>query len=151
MTSKTCRSQQGVEMTGTREERNWKALNAGAFMAMVGPLTRVQNEDGSFVYALQTRHEHENALGLIHGGVITALLDQAISMVAWTAADRAPTVTVQMDTRFVSAAKPGTFLEARAKIRHQTGSLMFLDAEVSDGEHTVALATAVMKILRKAA
>lgn len=138
-------------MTGTREERNWKALNAGAFMAMLGPLTKVQDEDGSLVYALQTRSEHENALGLIHGGVITALLDQAVSMVAWTAAGRAPTVTVQMDTRFVSAARPGAFLQARSKIRHQSGSLMFLDAEVSDGENPVALATAVMKILRKAA
>lgn len=138
-------------MTDTSEQRNWKPLNAGAFMAMLGPLTKARDADGCVAYALQTRSEHANAIGLVHGGVITTLLDQAIAMVAWEAVDRAPTVTVQLETRFVSAARPGTLLEARAKIRDRAGSMIFLDAEVFDGERVVALATAVMKISRKAA
>ncbi|WP_090060652.1 PaaI family thioesterase [Celeribacter neptunius] len=120
-------------------------------MEQIGPLMSARNELGGFVYALQTTKDHSNALGLVHGGVITSLLDQAIALEAWNAADRAPCVTVQLDTRFVSASKPGARLQARATVRETTGSLMFLDAEVLDGVQVIALATAVMKISRKAA
>lgn len=138
-------------MTDAREENAWKPLKAGAFMENVGPLMAARDGEGGYVYALDTTQDHANALGLVHGGVIASLLDQAIAMVAWHAADRAPTVTVQMDTRFVGAARPGARLQARAKLRQATGSMMFLDAEVADGARIVALASAVMKISRKAA
>lgn len=138
-------------MTDAREENAWKPLKAGAFMENVGPLMAARDGEGGYVYALDTTQDHANALGLVHGGVITSMLDQAIAMVAWHAADRAPTVTVQMDTRFTGAARPGARLEARAKLRQATGSMMFLDAEVADGARIVALASAVMKISRKAA
>jgi uncharacterized protein (TIGR00369 family) len=133
------------------EEINWKPLSAGAFMAAIGPLLTTRDGEDGFIYALETREEHANALGLVHGGVITGLLDQAISLVAWTAADRAPVVTVQIDTRFLVATKPGVILKARAQIRHIAGSMMFVDAEVADGTQRIALATAIMKTARMAA
>lgn len=141
-------------MTDAREETQWKPLKAGAFMDGIGPVLAAKDADGGYIYALEVTEAHVNALGLVHGGVISALLDQAIAMVAWRAAERAPTVTVQMNTRFTGAAKPGARLEARALVKHQTGSMMFLDAEVTDSSHPdprpVALATAIMKISRKA-
>ena len=137
-------------MTDVREEKCGKPLNAGAFMANIGPLLKKKDQDGDTFYALETTAQHANALGLVHGGVIASLLDQAIAMVAWTAAGRVPTVTVQLDTRFVSAAKPGVELQARANMRHRSTSMMFLDAEILDGNKVIALATAVMKISRKA-
>nr|WP_183487113.1 PaaI family thioesterase [Martelella radicis] len=118
-------------------------------MAGIGPLHARRRQDGGFTYALETGEAHANALGLVHGGVITGLVDQAIALVAWHAAGRAPVVTVQIDTRFAASAKPGARLEAKANVRHVAGSLVFLDAEVCEGERTVALATAVMKIARK--
>lgn len=132
------------------EEKNWKALKAGPFMATLGPLLTRRDDEGGFIYALETREEHANALGLVHGGVISSLLDQAISMVAWTAADREPVVTMRLDTRFLRATKPGARLAARAQIRHIAGSTIFVDAEVSRDMEIVALATALMKISRRA-
>jgi uncharacterized protein (TIGR00369 family) len=131
------------------EERNWKPLKAGPFMASLGPLLVSRGGEGSFMYALETGEEHANALGLVHGGVISSLLDQVISMVAWTAADREPVVTMQLDTRFLRATKPGARLEAHAQIRHMAGSTIFVDAEVSRDMEIVALATALMKISRR--
>ncbi|WP_417267612.1 PaaI family thioesterase [Celeribacter baekdonensis] len=133
-----------------REERNWKPLKAGAFMQTIGPIEMARDADGGSLFALETTEAHANLLGLVHGGTITALLDQVIATVAWNAADRAPCVTVQMDTRFVGASEPGTRLEARAVLRQKTGSMLFLDAEVVDGKRSIALASAVMKIIRKA-
>lgn len=120
-------------------------------MATIGPLLAKRDEQGGFIYSLEAREEHTNAIGLVHGGVISSLLDQAISMAAWTAADRAPVVTLQLDTRFLRAAKPGALIEARATIRHRSGSMIFVDAEAVDDAQTLALATAIMKISRGAA
>ncbi|MDK3016827.1 PaaI family thioesterase [Pseudodonghicola flavimaris] len=138
-------------MTHPREEITWKPLQAGAFMDGLGPVKAARDVEGDFVYALDTTGAHANVLGQVHGGVIASLLDQTVAMVAWHTADRAPTVTVQMDTRFVAPAQPGVRLTARARLRHRTGGMMFLDAEISDGARLVALATAVMKIAGKAA
>lgn len=128
---------------------DWHALNIEGFMALIGPLLRLKKSDGTTVYALQTTEQHKNAMGLVHGGVITSLLDQTIAVEAWNAADRQPTVTVHMDTRFLSPAKVGDFLEARVKIRHTTRTMMFVDAEIGCGSAVVASATAIMKTSQK--
>ncbi|MCD1636466.1 PaaI family thioesterase [Martelella mediterranea] len=108
-----------------------------------------RREDSGFTYALETGEAHANAIGLVHGGVIAGLADQAIALVAWRAADRAPVVTVEMSTRFTDSTRPGARLEAEAAVRQTSGAMMFVDAAVREGERTVALATAVMKIARK--
>lgn len=129
----------------------WKAVRAGSFLQQIGPLLAARDVAGGYVYALQTGAEHANAIGLVHGGVLCSLADQAIAMVAWEAAGRTPTVTVQMDTRFIAAAAPGSRIEARARLTHRSGTMMFLEAELTDGTATLALTTAVFKTSRKGA
>ncbi|SMX44490.1 Thioesterase superfamily protein [Actibacterium lipolyticum] len=115
-------------------------------MALIGPLLRSTKMEERNTYGLQTTEQHKNHIGLVHGGVLTSLMDQVLAIVAWNAADRQPTVTVQMDTRFLGAAKAGDFLEARASIRHATRSLIFIDAAISSVKGPVASASAIMKI-----
>ena len=119
-------------------------------MGLVGPLLRSKKPEERTLYGLRTNETHKNAIGTVHGGVITSFLDQVIALAAWNAADRQPTVTIQMDTRFLSAAKTGDFLKARAEIRQATGTLMFVDADVYCDEKSIACATAVLKIIRHA-
>jgi uncharacterized protein (TIGR00369 family) len=134
----------------TREElRPWQELQAGTYMAHIGPLLRDKRE-GHTAFGLQTGEAHANLLGIVHGGVLGSLLDQAIAVTAWTAAGRLPTVTVQMDIRYLGAVRPGQFLEALATVRRATRSLLFVDASLEVEGETVALATAVLKILREA-
>lgn len=128
----------------------WRIMKIDGFMGLVGPLLKSKQPEDRNLYGLQTNEMHKNAIGIVHGGVITSLLDQVIAIEAWNAADRQPTVTVQMDTRFLGAAKAGDFLETRAKICHATRSLMFADADVTCGTTPIANATAIMKISKKA-
>lgn len=127
----------------------WRALKLDGFIGLIGPLLRSTRPHERAVFALQTRDAHGNAIGLIHGGVLSSLLDQVIALTAWDASDRSPTVTVQMDTRFLGAARPGDFLEARARISHTTGALLFVDADVTCGPKPIASASAIMKISRQ--
>ncbi|WP_319498507.1 PaaI family thioesterase [uncultured Cohaesibacter sp.] len=138
-------------MTQTANRANdWKPMAIEGYMGSIGPLMRRKDESGKNRYGLLITPQHLNAIGLAHGGVITSLIDQVIALEAWNAADRQPTVTVQMDTRFVGSAKAESFLQATAVIKHQTGSMMFVDADVhGDGDALIASATSVMKIIRQ--
>lgn len=129
-----------------KEQTGWIELKAGPFMDRIGPVLRTRDLDGHTIYGFRTDPSHCNAIGTVHGGVLTSLLDQAIAIEAWNAADRCPTVTLQMDTRFMQAARAGDLLEACATLRHGTRSMLFVDAEVHSGDRLVATATAVMKI-----
>ena len=132
-------------MTQLTEQTDWKELKAGPFMDGIGPILKTRALDGSNIYGLRTDASHCNAIGSVHGGVVTGVLDQAIAIEAWNAANRQPTVTLQMDT----AARAGDLLEASATLRHATRSMLFVDADLHAGERLVATATAVMKIIAK--
>lgn len=115
-------------------------------MDHIGQLLRPTNSPTRDTFGLPTDARHKNHLGIIHGGVLTSLLDQVIALVTWQAVDRQPVVTVQMDTRFIGAAKVGDFLKIRANLRHKTRALAFVDAEILCEDRLIASATAVMKL-----
>ncbi|MGO4915718.1 PaaI family thioesterase [Pseudogemmobacter sp. W21_MBD1_M6] len=128
---------------------DWRELKIDGFVALIGPLLRSTHPDERNIYGLQTHQKHENHIGIIHGGVLTGILDQVIAITAWNAADRHPTVTVQMETRFFGAARVGDFLEIRPSIRHATHSLIFVDADITCGAKIIASASSVMKISKQ--
>lgn len=136
-------------MPKRNEHSGWKALKAGPFMDGIGPVLRTKALDGNTLYGLQTAASHCNAIGTVHGGVLASLLDQAMAIEAWNAANRRPTVTLQMDTRFIAAARAGDLLEASTTLRRGTGSMLFMDAEIHADDRLIATATAVMKIVAK--
>jgi uncharacterized protein (TIGR00369 family) len=126
--------------------QEWREMKIDGFMTLIGPLLRTKDADQHCRYALQTNESHKNHLGIIHGGVLTSLLDQVIAITAWNAADRQPTVTVQMETRFLGVARAGDFLTLQPSIRQATRSLVFVDADITCDDRLVASASAVMKI-----
>lgn len=125
----------------------WKAVPMNGFISHLGPMLRSVETQGLF--ALQTDDRHENSIGLVHGGVLTSLLDQVMANTAWSACGKQPMVTIQMDTRFVGAAKAGDFLTSKATIRQATRSLVFVDADVDGPNGPVATATAIMKFISR--
>lgn len=73
------------------------------------------------------------------------LMDHAISTVAWEASSRTPCVTIQFDSRFFSAASVGTFISVNAKVVKATGSLVFAQAHMQQGDCLLMNAQAVLK------
>lgn len=128
-------------------DMKWRPLNIPGLMTTIGPLLAHKREDGSWLYGLETSDKHANYNGAVHGGTLTALIDQAISLIAWNAADRRVIVTVHFDTDFISAVKPGEFVLAEAKVRHKTRSLIFMTCELKVDDRLVASGNAVMKII----
>lgn len=135
-------------MTNIPNDQNWRPLNIVGFAEHFGPMYRSTSDERPRLYGLQTGSQHSNPLDMIHGGVITSFLDQVIAIEAWNAVNRVPTVTIQMDTRFLTAAAAGDFLSAQATIEKRTKSLIFMTAHVSSNDAIVASANAIMKIAK---
>lgn len=129
------------------QDQGWKCRQLDGFMGQSGPLWTRRESDG-WLYGLLAEDRHLNPAGVVHGGALATLIDHVISTVAWAACDRAPCVTVQLDTHFLAGVRAGDFALARASITARTGSLVFVDGLVEVEGRAVLTARGVMKILR---
>ena len=126
---------------------DWRELKKmTGLMGQLGPL--LARRDGeSWRYGLRTTEMHGNPIGVIHGGTLMTMLDQTATMIAlWITGEKA-VLTVQMDTRFLAAGRVGDLLEGTATLRHRTGSLLFIDAQLSVDGRAIADASLIMKPL----
>lgn len=118
----------------------------GAFTALSGPFYYRRTGEG-MVQGVRVAPHHCNRSGVVHGGVLMTLADSVMGRLAseqW----REPGLTVQIDVKFVAAAHEGDWLEARAKVRHRTGRLLFCDTELVTGEPDVKKAQKLVFLAR---
>lgn len=126
----------------------WKARDLPGFFGLVGPLW-TKREGDAWAYAVLAEARHTNPAGLVHGGMLTTLLDHALSVIAWEANQRKPCITVALDVQFLAAVPPGDLVEARGRIVRQTASLVFMQGNLSVGSEAIAAASAIMKVSRE--
>jgi uncharacterized protein (TIGR00369 family) len=124
----------------------WHRKTLPGFAGLIGPLW-VRNEAQAWAYGLLATADHLNPAGVVHGGLLTALLDHGLSAIAWQALDRRACVTVQLDTHFLAPARAGQFLEVRGHVLRATSSLVFMRGELSVAGNVVATGAAVLKVL----
>ena len=91
------------------------------------------------------RKEHQGYMDIVHGGIISTLLDEI--MVKLAIALGMPAVTAQMDIRLRKSAKVGKRLTFSAEILEDTSKLLITKAKaVTDDGEVVAESTA--KLIR---
>lgn len=134
------------ETLATVSSDGWRSHTLPGLMGGLGPLLTRREGDG-WAYALHLNEGHLNQAGIVHGGTVSALLDHALSTIAWQTSERTPCVTVQLNISFLGASRPGQLLVARGRVTHQTGSLLFMEGTLHADNAHVASAQAVMKRL----
>ncbi len=87
---------------------------------------------------------HQGFEGIVHGGILSALLDEAMAKLAFSLGISA--VTAEMTIRFKSPAAPGDELTVSGRLTEETGKLIHADAKVERG--VVVIAEAKGKLLR---
>jgi uncharacterized protein (TIGR00369 family) len=113
----------------------------------------VRAHDGRADIELDLAADHENSLGVAHGGVVMTLLDVAMARAGRTYVDRdgaepMVAVTVEMKTSFFRPAV-GRLL-ARGRVLHRTATMAYCEAELFDAkEHLVAKSLGTFKFLRR--
>lgn len=125
----------------------WRAAKNGGFNSYVGPIMLVRRDEVTWNAALQLDERHLNFGGVCHGGVMLSLADVAMGAAAHEAADEAPCATIELNSHFIAAGKPGTMLLAEARLNRRAGGVAFMEAEIWSGGRKCLRASGIWKYL----
>lgn len=92
----------------------------------------------------QTLPGHQGYDGVVHGGILSALLDEAMAKLAFTLG--LPAVTAEITVKFLSPVTPGEVLFVFARITRDARRLVEAEATIERG--TTIVASAAAKLLR---
>lgn len=108
--------------------------------------------DKAVVLGLVADAAHTNSRGMVHGGLISALADNAMGLsCAHQLGPDASLVTVNLALDFLGAAKIGQWLEFDTVFVKPGSTLAFAQAFVTADGEPCARANGVFRVVRKAA
>lgn len=110
-----------------------------------------KREGEAFSLGLRIAHSHCNARGLLHGGVISALADNAMVLACVTRMEGVSALTVSLSVDFLSVGRIGQWLEVRAVPAKLGRTLAFADARIEADGEVLAKAAATFRIIEVAA
>lgn len=115
------------------------------------PLWRRLTAD-AVILGLRARDAHCNSRGFVHGGLISALADNAMGLsCVRRLGEVSSLVTVNLNVDFLGAAQQGQWLAFETVFVKPGGTLCFTQAFVTADGEPCARANAVFRVVRKAA
>ena len=104
--------------------------------------------EGAVQIGLWLRDSHCNSRGLVHGGVIAALADNAMGL-SCGASMPSPQglLTISLTVDYVGAAKVGQWLQVEPRVLRTGKSMSFADALVTADGATIARASATFRAM----
>ena len=124
----------------------WKIMPAEDYPALIGPFL-ARREGNGWRYAFVAEERHLNKGGVVHGGMLMSFADDALGATVWEAVGRRPVTTVQLNTQFISPARLGELVEARAEVLRSTRTVVFVRGVLEVAGRAVVHADGVWKIL----
>ena len=110
------------------------------------PLYSCRTQDAVYI-GLHAGPAHSNSRGFVHGGLISALADNAMGLSCGEALGNTRLVTVNLTVDFIAAGKQGQWLEIRPKVVRVGSTLCFATAEIYSGETLCARANAIFRTM----
>ena len=92
---------------------------------------------------------HLNAIGITHGGYLSALIDSGVGTAAHRAAGNIPCVTISLEIKFIGSSKEGDEIVGHTRILKKTKTLVFLFCELRCDKKIITSASGIWKILKK--
>ncbi len=86
-----------------------------------------------------TKPEHQGYEGIVHGGILSALLDEAMAKLAFSLGISA--VTAEMTVKFTAPVTPGEEVVVLGRITKEARRLVLAEARIEKGPVVVAEAT----------
>jgi uncharacterized protein (TIGR00369 family) len=116
------------------------------FEIFIGPIYE-QGEPPARGFAFLVDERHVNMRGVIHGGMLMSFADAALGQAVWDATDRAPSVTLNMQSQFLKPARVGDVVLVKPELIRRTRSFVFMRGDFQVAGETVFAATSVWKLL----
>ncbi len=115
------------------------------------PIYSKRTED-AVIIGLRLADAHTNSRGLVHGGLIAALADNAMGLSCGLKMDRDAIqglVTINLSVDFLGSANVGQWLQVETSFVRPGGSIYFAQCFVTADGEPCARANATFKALRK--
>jgi len=123
-------------------------VSAGGFNLHIGPLYRLPDgEDGALKrFGFVAAEKHMNSVGSVHGGMLMAFMDVAMSRTSRliSGAPRCSTVSLSVD--FAGPGRLGDLIEARIRVPRRTRTMVFLTGELVADGRTLVTANGLWKV-----
>ncbi|HQZ12721.1 MAG TPA: PaaI family thioesterase [Devosia sp.] len=128
----------------------WEELSGGdGFFGLLGP--HWQKQDGAhYLLGFLVAAKHLNRNGVVHGGVLASLADNAMGLAARQHELGRFHATIQLGIHYTAAARLGEFVFARCTVKRSTRQLDFVEADIFSGERLAATAQGIWKMLKTA-
>jgi uncharacterized protein (TIGR00369 family) len=123
----------------------------GEFSSHNGPFFHRPPADGAerVEQALFILPRHTNALGVLHGGMLSTFLDGLLGSAVRRGAARTG-VTIHLSVDFLRMARKGEWLQGEASMTHAGKEVAFAEGRAFVGRRLVGRATGVFKLMGKA-
>ena len=119
------------------------------FGALIGPLyLRKPREGRIYAWAFRATEKHLNPAGIVHGGMLVSFADTCLGALAFFAANRTSSSTVDLATSFVAPGRTGDWIECTGAVTRTTRDLVFLTGRVYVADRTLVDLKGIWKILR---
>jgi uncharacterized protein (TIGR00369 family) len=89
--------------------------------------------DNQVTISLEAESHHMNIIGIVHGGVLSSLLDNAMGIAVMATRPEDKVVTTNLNVHFVSPLKEGKLI-VTAEIVHQSRKMITTQGRVTDAE-----------------
>lgn len=122
------------------------------FSAYIG-VELEEMREGYARISLVLEPHHTNPNGVMHGGVITTMMDSAmgaaLSSLRGPEAGRSPHATVEMNASFLAGARPGDKIVVEGRVLRLGKSIAFGEAEARRGDELIAKGRLTFAIQRR--
>jgi len=103
------------------------------FISYVGAELQ-DGQEGVVRFRIDVAPHHTNPLGVMHGGAMATLLDEATAiavntLLGWELEDRARPLLVEMNVSYLAAARPGDQLLVEGRVLRRGRQVAFAEAE----------------------
>jgi uncharacterized protein (TIGR00369 family) len=116
------------------------------FEIFVGPVFE-HGAAGAKTFAMRAEARHMNRRGVLHGGMCMTLADLTLGQAVWDATDKAPCVTLNMQTHFLKPVREGDIIQVVPELVRRTGGLVFMRGDFKVEGDTVFAVSSIWKLL----
>ena len=127
-------------------KKNMDETNQG-FMKYLGGLDLKKINDTDYEFAVEVKEMHLNTGQIAHGGFLSTIADTGMGTAAHQVAGDRRCVTINLNLKFITAAKLGEKLSGKVKILKKTKTLVFINCEINNAKDIVVSASGTWKIL----
>ena len=117
------------------------------FMKYLGGLELKKINETEYEFLVEVKEMHLNTGQIAHGGFLSTIADTGMGTAAHQVVGDRRCVTINLDLKFITAAKLGEKLNGKVTILKKTKTLVFIKCEITNAKDILVSATGTWKIL----